>query len=305
MRPVQVFGIWFCFVNLTTLAVGPVAEGQIRTQTVKVPEGVEYLEDVVYGKGGDVELHLDLAKPRDSTEPRPCVLVIHGGAWRGGDKRMHAEQVLDLAQRGYVAATIQYRLCPKAAFPAQVEDVKCAVRYLRAHHEQYGLDKGRLGAVGFSAGAHLAMLLGVMGPDDGLEGSGGWPDESSQVQAVVSFAGPTELGAADIPEVSRPLVRDFLGGTREERPEAYRQSSPVTYASRGDAAVLLFQGTKDPLVPFTQAFRMVERLTEAEVPGRVELLLGAGHGWSGTEQQRSFAEMYTFLEQRLKSASAE
>jgi len=284
-------GLWIC---------PAVCRGQPATGAVRVPEGVELFEDVVYGRGGEVELRIDIAKPTAAAAaPRPCVLVIHGGAWRGGNKRSHVDLILDFAKRGYVSATVQYRLCPQNPFPAQVEDVKCAVRFLRAHADQHAIDPKRVGAVGFSAGAHLAMMLGVMAAEDGFEGSGGWADQPSRVQAVVSFAGPTDLGADDLPEVSVPLVSDFLGGSKAEKADAYRQSSPVTYASAGDAPMLLFQGTRDPLVPYTQAFRMAERLTEAGVEGRVELLIGAGHGWAGDEQKRSMDAMFRFLDARL------
>ncbi len=263
------------------------------------PSGVLYEQDVEYGKGGDEVLHLDIARPEKESPPRACVVVIHGGAWRAGNKSAHTNIVFDLAKRGYVAATVQYRFCPKHRFPAQVEDVKCAVRYLRAHADKYGIDPKRIGAVGFSAGAHLSMMLGVMGPDDGLEGEGGWADQSSQVQAVVAFFGPTDL-AAEYPAVSKPLLSDFLGGTPEEKPEAYKLASPITYVSEGDAPILIYQGTKDPLVPHTQAFKMAEALTKAGVPGRVEILVGAGHGWGGDESRRTAEGSAAFFDQHLK-----
>jgi acetyl esterase/lipase len=265
-----------------------------------IPDSVELRQDIVYGKGGEEVLYLDMAWPRDASSRLPCVIFIHGGAWRAGTRLAHIKDVVRSAERGYVAATVQYRFCPKYTFPAQVEDVKCAVRFLRAHAEQYNIDPSRIGAVGFSAGAHLAMLLGTMGKEDGLEGEGGWQEESSQVQVVVSFAGPTALDAPDIPDASKPLVRDFLGGTVEEKPELYRRASPVTYVSPGDAVTLLFQGTKDPLVPHTQAYRMIDRLTEAGVAGRAELLVGAGHGWGNPERDRTYEAMFAFLDQHLK-----
>lgn len=280
---------------------GTSAMGQLQLPDgTPVPDQVQMRVDVTYGTGGDEPLRMDMAWPRDVTQPLPCVVVIHGGAWRAGNRQVHLKDIVRFAERGYVAATIQYRLCPKHTFPAQIEDVKCAVRYLRAHAENYHIDPARIAAVGFSAGAHLAMLLGTMGPEDGFEGSGGWPDQNSQVQVVVAFAGPTALDAPDIPEASKPLVRDFLGGTVEEKAQVYRQASPVTYVSRGDAAMLLFQGTKDPLVPYTQAYRMIEKLTEAGVDGRAEILIGAGHGWANPERERTYEAMFAFVDRYLK-----
>jgi acetyl esterase/lipase len=259
--------------------------------------------DVVYGKGDGEELRLDLGRPQSLNQPAPCVVVIHGGAWRGGNKNAHKDLVLKLAQAGYVSASLGYRFCPKHPFPAQVEDVKCAVRYLRAHASQYHLDAQRFGAVGFSAGAHLSMMLGVMGAKDGLEGEGGWADQPSQVQAVVAFFGPTDLAAPDIPLLSRGLLRDFIGGLPKEKPDQYRRASPITYVSAGDAPLLIFQGTKDPLVPHSQAYRMTDALTKAGVPGRVEMLIGAGHGWGGAELERTWAETEAFFGRYLKPAS--
>ncbi|HYE99231.1 MAG TPA: alpha/beta hydrolase [Planctomycetota bacterium] len=258
-------------------------------------------KDVEYGKGGGEPLTLNLARPKADGPPRACVLLIHGGGWAAGRKEVHDAQIRELARRGYVSATIGYRLVPKAVFPAQIEDVKCAVRFLRAHAQTYGLDPGRIGAVGYSAGAHLSMMLGVMGKDDGLEGEGGWADQPSQVQAVVAFFGPTDFVNVDFPDASRRIVERFLGGRREEHPEIYRKASPITYVSAGDAPMLLIQGTKDALVPHDQAFRMAEAMTAAGVPGRVDLLIGAGHGWGAPEAQRTADLTFAFLAERLRT----
>src|SRR5262245_44351265 len=176
----------------------------------EVPAGIKYEPDIVFGKGGEVELAMDIARPEKLDKPVPCVVFVHGGAWRGGNRKVHVPQILDFAKRGYVAATVSYRLIPVGRFPAQVEDVKCAIRYLRANAEKHHLDPNKIGAVGFSAGGHLVMLLGVMDKADGLEGNGGHADQSSKVNAVVAFFGPTELGADDLPARSAGLVNDFL-----------------------------------------------------------------------------------------------
>src|SRR5262249_53417611 len=137
------------------------------------------------------------------------------------------------AAKGYVSASIGYRLAPKHVFPSQVEDCKCAVRWLRANANRLHIDPRRVGVVGSSAGAHLAMMLGAMEPSDGLEGNGGSGEASSRVQAVVSFAGPTNL-RAEFPDVSKPLLATFLGGPQPEKAEAARLASPITYVSQGD-----------------------------------------------------------------------
>jgi acetyl esterase/lipase len=257
--------------------------------------------NIVFSKAGSTELKLDLERPAEGAGPFPAILVIHGGAWRGGSKADMSPIVPEFARHGYVAVSPDYRLCPGDTFPAQVHDVKAAVRWMRTNAAKYRIDPGRIGAIGFSAGGHLALMLGVTGPADGLEGqlAAGAPD--ARVQAVVNYFGPTDLGAKDIPEVSKPLVRDFLGATPEQKPELAAKASPRTYLSKDDAPMLTFQGTKDPLVPFTQAIKLAEAMTEAGVPGRVELLVGAQHGWAGPELERTRQETYRFFDRYLKA----
>jgi dienelactone hydrolase len=144
------------------------------------------------------------------------------------------------------------------------------------------------------------MMLGVMDADDGLEGEGGHADQKSQVQAVVSFFGPTELSADDVPTPTIPLLFDFIGGTKIKLPDQYKKASPITYVTDDDAPMLLLQGTKDPLVPHSQAFKMIDALTAAGVTGRAEILIGAGHGWGGEQLQQSLDETFEFLDEHLK-----
>jgi acetyl esterase/lipase len=230
------------------------------------------------------------------------VLVIHGGAWRAGNKKDVHLVLNQFAARGYVAVSPQYRFCPKEVFPAQVHDVKAAVRWMKSHGKERKIDPERIGATGFSAGGHLALMLGVTGPADGLEGevSAGAPD--TRVKAVVNYFGPADLGAKDIPEVSKPLVRDFLGATPTDRPDLAAKASPRTYVSHDDAPILTFQGTKDPLVPHTQAVELADAMTAAGVPGRVELMVGAGHGWGGDELGHTMTETFRFFDRHLKPA---
>jgi acetyl esterase/lipase len=269
------------------------------------PYEVELRENVKYGQAGSEDLTLHLALPKGAEGPRPVVLYIHGGGWRAGNKDLHLEDIKEAAARGYVSASIGYRFVPKHKFPAQVEDVKCAVRWVRAHADELKADPKRIGAIGFSAGAHLSMLLGSMGSEDGMEGESGWADQPSQVQAVVAYFGPTNFVGVEYPVLSRALVYDFLGGKEDEQPENFRKASPVTYVSKEDAPMLLFQGTKDLLVPYAQAYEMAEALTKAEVPGKVELLLGAGHGWQGDEMTHTRALTWEFFDKWLSGAPQE
>ncbi len=265
--------------------------------------GVVSEVDLVYTKAGSTELKLDLARPAEGEGPFPAVVVIHGGGWRGGSKDGMRNVLNELARRGYVAISPQYRFCPKDVFPAQVHDVKAAVRWLRSNRAKYKVDPDHVGAMGFSAGGHLSLMLGVTGPSDGLEGETTAEAPSSRVQAVVNYFGPTDLAARDIPEASRPLVKDFLGGTPDEKPEAAAKASPLTYVTKDDAPTLTFQGTKDPLVPYTQAVKLTDAMTASGVAGRVDLLIGAGHGWRGDDLKRTMDETYSFFDKYLKPSA--
>ena len=204
-------------------------------------------------------------------------------------------------EHGFVAISPEYRFCPQNAFPAQIHDVKAAVRWLKVNAKKYRIDPDRIGAMGFSAGGHLAMMLGLTSPNDGLEGdvSAGAPD--SRVKAVVNYFGPTDLAAKDIPDICKPWVKDFLGGSPQDRPDAAAKASPLTFVSKDDAPVLTFQGTKDSLVPYTQAIKLADAMSSAGVPGRVELILGADHGWAGAEMARTVNETFGFLDRYLKA----
>jgi acetyl esterase/lipase len=275
---------------------------QFNTARAADPPQIELKQDIQYGAGGDEKLHLDIAWPKNVKEPLPCIVFIHGGGWAAGRRTVHTPQIQDTAKAGYVAATVTYRLAPKHLFPAQIEDVKCAVRFLRAKADEYHIDKSRIGAIGFSAGAHLSMMLGAMDKEDGLEGNGGHADQSSKVQAVVSYFGPTDL-TREYPPASRNIVKNFIGGTLAEKADAYKRASPITYVNAGDAPMLLLQGSRDELVPHDQAVVMADALTKAGVPGRVELMLGARHGWGGKEGRRTTNVAMDFFAEQLKEPS--
>ncbi len=285
--------------NMRFLTCGLLGLGFLGAARADEPAAVKTELDVAYRKVGEAELKLDVVAPAENGKPRPAVLVIHGGAWRQGNKADVRPFLARFARRGYVAVSPQYRFCPHDKFPAQIHDVKAAVRWIKANAARYQIDPERVGAVGFSAGGHLALMLGLTGPSDGLEG-----DETgatnSRVQAVVNYFGPSDLKASDIPDVCKPWIRDFLGGSPEEKPEAAAQSSPLTFVSKDDAPILTFQGTKDVLVPFNQALKLADAMNEKGVAGRVELMVGAGHGWGGKELDRTMAETLAFFDEHLK-----
>jgi acetyl esterase/lipase len=272
----------------------------VHAQEQARPE-VEMFKDVVFGKGGKQELKLDLARPKEGEGPFPAIVCIHGGGWVRGDRKQLTQTVEALARSGFVAVTIDYRLAPEYHFPAPIEDCKTAVRWLRANAKDYRIDTDRIGVVGFAAGAHLACLLGVTGRDDGLEGSGGNAEQSSRVQAVASFFGPTDLAW---PHWNKEVVEGnlvpLLGGTLKEKPELYRKASPLTYARKDAPAFLFFHGTEDQTIPLEQSERFATKLHDLGNTAILVKVEGEGHTWKGQNLLACMERMLTFFNEQLK-----
>ncbi len=245
--------------------------------------------DVAYTTADGTELRLDIAQPAMGAGPFPAILVIHGGAWHEGGREENHRAIADFARHGYVAVSPQYRFCPQSVFPAQLEDMKAAVKFLRANAGSLKIDPTRIGAMGFSAGGHLALMLGLAVP------------RSEGVAAVVDFFGPTNLEAKDLNDEAKAFVACLIGAPAAKKPELAAKASPVSYVNAGDAPVLVFQGAGDRLVPPTQAVALMEKLSAAGVDGRVEFILGARHGWAGEEWDRTWKETMDFFDARLKN----
>jgi acetyl esterase/lipase len=274
--------------------------------------------NIVFGKGGNTDLRLDMARPASGgsvapgTEfpvgpagagPFPAIICLHSGGWVGGDRKQMKGTIEALARRGYVAVSPDYRLAPKDRFPAQIEDCKAVVRWLRANAEKYCINPQRIGAFGFSAGAHLACLLGVTSKDDGLEGESGNAEQSSAVQAVVSFFGPTDFTQPDwSKEVRQRHLEPFLGGPAEAKADVYHRASPMTYVSKNAPPFLFVHGTADDIVPIQQSERMVEKLQQAGVSARLIAVQEEGHGWGWSHEHRltGLAHMMNFFDAELK-----
>ncbi len=235
--------------------------------------------DLTYCVADGVPLKLDLYYPDRADGPLPLVVYVHGGGWTSGDKSggAGARDIPPLRERGYLVAAINYRLAPRFKFPAQIEDVKCAIRSLRAHAGEWGLDPGRIGVWGGSAGGHLVALLGTL--DEGVfEGSGGYPEYSSRVQAVVDMFGPADLTQLFAGASSQKLEEVF--GTTDRNSEIVRQASPVSWVSSDDPPFLILHGERDTLVPPSQSQELYDRLREAGVPATLVIVKNAGHGFA-------------------------
>jgi acetyl esterase/lipase len=261
--------------------------------------------DIVYGKGGGEALKLHLYAPTNVSGLVPGVVVIHGGGWCGGVKEDECLLARSLAARGYVAVTIDYRLAPRHRWPAQINDSKCAVRWLRANAARYHVDTDCIAAVGKSAGGHLALLVGLTGVRDGFEGEGGHADQASSVRAVVDFAGPTDLTRPGWQPDVEKMFADCLGGSRNEVPMTYWGASPVSYVHQGAPPVLIIHGTADPLVSYEQARLLDAALREARVPSQLELLQNKGHfiDWTPEDWQHTGTLTADFLDRHLRRQS--
>jgi acetyl esterase/lipase len=247
-----------------------------------VPRGTTVLRDVPYVTDGHSRQKLDLYLPRDAARP-PLVILIHGGAFRTGDKER--ENAARWLREGYAVAAANYRLSGDAIFPAQVEDCKAAVRWLRAQAGRYGYDPERFGAYGTSAGGHLAAMVGTTGGQAAFD-AGEHRDVSSRVQAVVDNYGPTDFLQMDAHRLPEGQVHDapdspeseLIGGAIQEHPDRVRAASPVTYVSADDPPFLIIHGDRDPLVPHHLSELLASALERAGVPVTFYTVKGGGHG---------------------------
>ncbi len=243
---------------------------------VPIPDSIVVEKDIEFARVEDKSLKLDIYRPKKKEKPLPAIVFIHGGSWKGGDKEQLKLYAVRFAERGYITVSISYRLSQEASFPAAVHDAKCAVRWVRANAEKYGIDPNMIGVSGNSAGGHLAMMIGFSSDVKELEGKGGNGDGSSKVQVVIDFYGPVDLTTPFAR--NRGAVRDFLGGKRyEEDPPLYRRASPITYLTKDDPPTLIFHGTIDTLVPIAQADLLAKKLKALGIPYVYEKFDGWPH----------------------------
>ncbi|CAN5585923.1 hypothetical protein BH11CYA1_BH11CYA1_24800 [soil metagenome] len=247
-------------------------------------------------------LTMDIVSPKSGQGPFPAVLCIHGGGWAAGHKRDMLGCAYMLSQIGFVTASIDYRLVPHARFPAQVEDAKAAVRYLRNHAAELNIDPKRIGALGSSAGGHLALFLGTTDNSEPLSSNDTSKLVSSAVSTVVSLAGPTNL-SLPLPEEAEKITERFIGKSRTESPDLFEKASPAHYLNAGDATILMIHGDSDKLVPYNQATTMLEQCKKAGVEAQLITIAGGGHGGGGSQAEwnASILKMAEFLRKNLQA----
>jgi acetyl esterase/lipase len=258
------------------IALLPPLQAQEENQSTS---SYEVVPNVQYCTGAGKPLLMDVFVPRRRIhQPTPAILWLHGGGWERGNKNGSSGAQF-LAVAGFVTASIYYRLSGEATFPADIEDCKCAIRYLRANAGKYGVDPTRIGVAGAASGGHLAMLVGTADEKAGLEGSGGWPMVSSRVKAVVSYYGPSDFGSmsADFGARGQAAITKLLGIPFQENRNAYLRASPVTYVSPDDPPLLMFHGDGDTLVPFAQSEGMRDAYERAGLSVGLAKVANAKH----------------------------
>lgn len=271
------------------------------------PSTVTLRRDVSYGTVDGQSLVMDVVTPKVGKGPFPAVLCIHGGGWSAGHKKDMVGCAYMLGQLGFVTTSIDYRLAPHAHFPAQVEDAKAAVRYMRRHAKELDIDPSRIGVVGSSAGGHLALFLGVTNNTEPSLSLGSRTldtrdqEVSSAVTAVVSLAGPTSL-SLPLPPTSEKIAERFIGKSRSENPELYEKASPAHYLTAATSPILMIHGNKDELVPYNQATTMLAACKKTGVDAELITIADGGHGGGGTQAEwdASILKMADFLKKHLK-----
>ena len=256
------------------------------------------LKNLVYGQAGGHDLKLDLYQPPVGDQPaarqlRPVIVFLHGGGWRVGSKAEGEQVVAAVTGAGYALASVDYRLSGEAIFPAQIQDCKTAVRWLRANAGRYGLDPKRIGVTGFSAGGHLAALLGTSAGVEALEGRAeGSPRESSRVQAVCDVSGPVDLSIPTHSIIGKLSVYGELAGSASEKPALVRAANPTTYITGKEPPFLIIQGDQDHLVVPEHAKRLAEALRGKGVPVTMVTVQGGGHVPFGPEQAATTVKFF-------------
>lgn len=239
----------------------------------------ETLIDIAYCTPGDLPQLMDVYFP-GSGGPWPALVYVHGGAWMRGDKSEAAMFARDMTEQGYLVVSLNYRLYPAARYPAMIEDVKCAIRALRAQATEYNIDPDRIGAIGASAGGHLVALLGTSDPDAGMD-VGEYLDQSSRVQAVVAMAPVTDL-TRTFPNADIELIRRVGFGENN-----IVQASPISHITEDDPPFLLIHGDRDEVVPVEQSQLMYDRLIEMDVPAELVIVRNARHSLTAPDGSAS------------------
>ena len=262
-----------------------------NAQVVPSTKAVKYA-NVPYAHVNGKDILLDLYQPADATKPLPCIIWIHGGGWIGGNKN-DCWPMLPLVLDGYAVVSIDHRLTPEAAFPAQIHDCRGAIRFVRAHAAQMNIDPNRIGVWGESAGGHLVALLATTDGVKELEGDiGGNTEQSSRVQAACDWYGPSDVETFGNAGKYMDLVIRLLGGPIEEHKALARLASPIHFVSKDIVPLLIMHGDADDIVLHVESQTFYDALKKVNADVRLQIVKGGGHGSLGKDADNVVREFF-------------
>ena len=289
--------------TLAVLIGASAGQAQNTGPKLKTPDSVAFEPNMEFANPDGQHLQLDMARPKNGDGPFPAIVCIHGGGFRAGSRQGYDGLCIRLAEQGYVAVTVSYRLAPKYQFPAAIHDTKAAVRWLRANAKKFKIDPERIGVTGGSAGGHLAQFLGVTGDVRQFEGDGGNPDQSSRVACVVNYYGPSDFTKSYGKSVDAAQVLPlWLGGDLDQARQKHITASPLYWVTPNAAPTLCIHGTEDKYVAHEQAVWLIDRLKAANVEAELLTLPGAGHGFKGKDADVAEKAMLAFFAKHLKKS---
>jgi len=293
--------VGYHFVALDYLAVTVGLEDLIN-KSPEIPNEIEEIKNIEYKNVNGKSLQLDIYRQKERGELVPLLVFIHGGGWKGGDRADYLVYLIPFAKKGYMTATVSYRLLADGPYPACVEDIFDAFQWFYKHGEEYGYDVNRIAVIGGSAGAHLALMAAYgwnkrSGSIDTLMNT----EKKHRIKAVVDIYGPVDLTT----EYGRehPLVTSFLAKSYEESPQLYVEASPVHYLDRADPPTLILQGTSDDLVPVSQSVNLKSSLDSLGVSSELYCLPLWPHTMDIVQRVNDFTvkKMEDFFEKYLKN----
>jgi acetyl esterase/lipase len=292
--------IAYHFELLDYLAIGVGLEKMANLEP-EIPAEIEEIKDIEYKNVNGKSLQIDMYKPRNLSEPAPLLVFVHGGSWKGGKRSDYLIYLVDFAQKGYITATVSYRLKNDSIYPACVQDVSDAMHFLFSNAAKYGYDPDRVAMIGGSAGGHLVLMTTYdfkepVIPLDSIY----LATRPHKVKVVVDIYGPVDMTTPYAR--THPLITGFLGHSYEEKPELYWEASPAKYLNKDLPPTLIFQGTSDNLLPQSQSDTLKARLDRLGVPSEYYKLPLWPHAMDMAQRPNTYMhqKMEAFFEKYLK-----